>query len=149
MSSSSGSTIDQSSHRPWGHCGGHWGRKGNWSGLNIGAMILGFVFFWPVGLFIVYWIISGRNVQELPEAIRNKWSNSAFNNGGRCSLGTRTENAVFNRFQNTQYDRIREITEEIKERSRRFSEFRSGVKQRADEEEFNQFMSSTPDSSNS
>jgi hypothetical protein len=52
---------------------------------------------------------------------------------------------VFNTYQNTQYDRIREIKEEIRARAKRFSEFRADVKRRADEEEFNQFMSNAPE----
>ena len=43
----------------------------------------------------------------------------------------------------TQYDRIREIKAEIKERSRRCDDFRADAK-RADQEAFNQFMASSP-----
>ncbi len=140
MSSSNGSTIDQSSNRSRGQGCGGWGKKGNWSGFNIAAMVLGFVFFWPIGLFILWWIISGRNVRDLPEKIREQWA--SFKGGN--SRHTRSENVVFDEFQQTQYDRIYEIKEEIKERSKRFRNFREDAKRRADEEEFNRFMSDAP-----
>ena len=59
------------------------------------------------------------------------------------------DNVVFNEYQQTQYDRIREIKEEIKSRANRFSEFRMDAKRRADQEEFNRFMASGPYSDSS
>ncbi|MGI9318735.1 MAG: DUF2852 domain-containing protein [bacterium] len=146
MSSTNGSTHDQTSHGSReGHC--CWGKKGNWSGLNIAAMVLGFVLFWPVGLFILYWIVTGRNVQDLPQGARRQWSKVTGKGSDKHSGSS--DNVVFTDFQQTQYDRIREITEEIKERARRFREFRFNAKRRADEEEFNRFMSDTPGRSDS
>lgn len=105
-------------------------------------MVLGFVFFWPIGLFILYWILKGRSVKDLPRAIQHQWSRMTGRSCG--SNGGPSDNTVFNDFQQTQYDRIREIKDEMRERSRRFTEFRANAKRRADEEEFNQFMSETP-----
>ena len=68
-----------------------------------------------------------------------------FNRRSTESNPSINENSVFDEFQQTQYDRIAEIKEEIKERSRRFSEFRFDVKRRAEQEEFSQFMASHPD----
>jgi len=146
MSSTSESTFDQTENRSRGHCCGNWGGRGNWSGLNIAAMVLGFIVFWPVGLLMLYWIMKGRSVQDLPRGIRRKWSkvSGSWNGTGACNQGDRGDNTVFNEFQQTQYDRIREIKDEIKERSRRFSEFRANARRRADEEEFNRFMSDAP-----
>ena len=118
---------------------------GNWSGLNIAAMVVGFVLFWPVGLFLLFWIITGRDVQHLPDAARGLWSrvDNAWRGNGSDFRGP-TENVVFNEFQQAQYERIREIKDEIKERTRRFRDFRARARRRADEEEFNQFMSDAP-----
>ena len=146
MSSSSGSTYDQPENRSSGHCCGGWGGTGNWSGMNIAAMVLGFVVFWPLGLFMLYWILKGRKVQELPQGFRRQWSKVSRNwhGTGGISQHDHGDNVVFNEFQQTQYDRIREIKDEIKERSRRFTDFRANARRRADEEEFNRFMSDTP-----
>lgn len=127
----------------WGASSRQLGRKANWSGMNIAVMVIGFVLFWPAGLFLLYWNLTGRPISELPDAIRGLWNRITGNfrdhNGRQDS-----DNIVFNEYQQTQYDRIREIKDEIKKRADRFSEFRQGAKRRADEEEFNRFMSDAP-----
>ena len=141
MASTQGTTADQSEHTPRGYCCGNGDRRGNWSGLNIAAMVLGFVIFWPIGLLILYGNIKGVSVKELPGMVRQKWSTMKE---GLRSDGSSGDNVVFNEFQQTQLDRIREIREEIKERSRRFADFRERAKRRADGEEFNRFMAEAP-----
>ena len=141
MTSSNNSTIQDSGqfrNARQGCC-----VKGNWSGINIAAMVIGFVLFWPLGLLILYWNIKGREVKDLPRAIQQKWSEMV--NGswspGKGTDGTTGENTVFDEFQQTQYDRIVEIKEEIKNRARSFKDFRSDAKRREDEAEFEEFMS--------
>jgi len=118
--------------------------KGNWSGINIAAMVIGFVVFWPIGLFLLYWNISGRNVKDLPGSIQEKWS--AMFNGSfyrtKKHRDSQSENSVFDEYQQTQYDRVTELKQEIKNRDRSFRDFRSDAKRRADESEFKEFMSS-------
>lgn len=123
-----------------------WGQRhtgSRWTPLNIAAMVLGFICFWPLGLFMVFWIVSGRDVQDLPPLLRQFWDKVR----GQASSGLNedgSDNVVFNEYQKAQYDRIREIKDEIKERASRFHEFRQDAKRRADEEEFNRFMASSP-----
>ncbi len=118
--------------------------KGNWSAINIVAMVIGFVIFWPLGLLILYWNIKGREVKDLPRAVQQKWS--AMVNGSwspsKNSDHISGENTVFDEYQQTQYDRIVEIKDEIKNRARSFKDFRSDSKRREDEAEFKDFMSS-------
>lgn len=142
MSSSHCSTADHSERSSRDHRCGEWSSRGDWSGFNIAAMVLGFVFFWPIGLFFLYWILKGRSVKDLPRATRRKWSKMT---GSQPRGGVEgSDNEVFNEYQQTQFDRIREIKEEIKDRSRRFADFRASARRRADEEEFNRFMSEAP-----
>ena len=119
--------------------------KGNWSPLNIGAMVFGFVLFWPIGLLVLYWNIKGRDARDLPGAVKHKWSTLFNRNNTRSENSSMSNNTVFDEFQQTQYDRIAEIKEEIKERAKRFSDFRADATRRAEEEEFNKFMASNPD----
>ncbi len=147
MASSNESTYGTSSNalpgmQNRGSCFGGMTGNANWSGSNIAAMVLGFIFFWPVGLVILYWIIKGRRVQELPGAIRDLWSRTFGN--GKMGRSFDSGNAVFNAYQQTQHDRIQEIRDEIRARADRFNEFRDEAKRRADEEEFNRFMASAP-----
>ena len=118
----------------------------NWSAFNIAAMVLGFVFFWPIGLFVLFWIVSGRNVQDLPAAIRHQWVSLRGNFEGTSTSGARghSDNVVFNEYQEAQYERVREIKDEIKARARRFRDFRANAQRRRDEQEFNDFMANAP-----
>jgi hypothetical protein len=141
MSSSQANTVGQQGYKAWSRCGSYMGKNARWSGINIAAMVVGFVFFWPVGLVVLFWIMSGRQVQELPGAIREQWGRMF---GDSAESTGAEDNVIFNEYQQTQYDRIREIKEEIKTRSGRFGKFRMNAKRRADQEEFNSFMSGGP-----
>ena len=140
MASTTEAKVERPNNRSWSSCS--YGRRGHWTGGNIAATVIGFVLFWPVGLLILVWTMSGRNVRDLPGAIREKWSDitSHWSSGSHRPAS----NVVFNEYQQTQYDRIREIKDEIKERSSRFKEFRNTAQRRADEEEFNRFMADSP-----
>jgi hypothetical protein len=140
---STGSSTANDSHQ-YRHSHNERCKKGNWSFMNIAAMVVGFVLFWPVGLFLLFWNISGRDVRNLPNAIQEKCAamfNGSFGRSRKQKDSTDT-NSVFEEYQQTQYDRITEIKEEIKDRARRFGIFRSDAKRRADESEFKEFMSS-------
>ena len=138
----SGSDSQNSSRgfRRGGFCGGGRCGKGNWSGVNIAAMVIGFILFWPLGLLVLYWNITGRNLKDLPTAIQEKW-NTMFS-GVKSHKDPEGGNSVFDEFQQTQYDRISEIKEEIKSRASNFKIFKSDARRRADEAEFKDFMSS-------
>jgi len=141
MSSSSGTTVNQTNDRSWGPCRSGRAGRGNWTALNIAVMVASFVFFWPVGLVVLYWILTGRNVKDLPGAVMQKWNELR---GSSHGFTMHSGNMVFNEFQQTQYDRINEIKHEIKMRSERFKEFRADAQRRADKEEFDRFMANSP-----
>ncbi len=135
-----------SDHHQYHRSGNRCCAGGNWSAMNIAAMVIGFVLFWPVGLLVLYWNLSGRDIKDLPDAIQQKWSKmfgGSFHRSKRHNH-TDNDNSIFEEFQQTQYDRIKEIKEEIKSRARSFKDFRSNAKRRADEQEFKDFMSSNP-----
>ncbi|MFK8081203.1 MAG: DUF2852 domain-containing protein [Granulosicoccus sp.] len=122
------------------------GHSHRWSGTNIAVMVLGFVMFWPLGLVILAWIMSGRDVRDLPGAVKARWQQFFGGNPVDCRFASSTDNIVFNEYQQTQYDRISEIRNEIRERARRFKDFSMNARRHADKEEFDRFMSSAPDS---
>ena len=140
MTSSTATMNNSGTHdRGPGCCG--FGARANWSVTNIVAMVIGFVLFWPLGLFMLYWIFKGRDVMDMRGHFVEKWNRFKGNDATEASG---TDNRIFNEYQQTQYDRIREIKDEIKKRARRFAEFRSEAKRRADEEEFRRFMDDSP-----
>ena len=145
MSSTSAATNAHSvKHGRWRGCAYE---RGDWSAINIATMVVGFVLFWPIGLFILFWCISGRDVRQLPRWVHRQWSrvsSSWFRDPGLRTAAERSDNVVFDEFQQTQYDRIREIRDEIEERDRRFADFREQAKRSADEDEFRRFMAERP-----
>ena len=146
MTSASNTVTDESRHRSAGSCRTRRCGGGNWSAFNIAAMVVGFVVFWPLGLFVLFWIVSGRDVQDLPAAIRQQWSrfSNGFGTEHAPRRGRDSDNVVFNEYQEAQYERVREIKDEIKARARRFRNFRANAQRRRDEQEFNDFMAEGP-----
>ncbi len=134
MSTSTATGVNQSNHSNWARCGSS---KANWHPVNIAATVVSFVVFWPIGLLVLFWVLSGRDALELPGVIKDKWQQLRGQFGG---FNDSSDNTVFNAFQQTQYDRINEIKDEIKARSERFKAFRADAKRRADEAEFNEFI---------
>lgn len=126
------------SHGSWGRCSG-----GHWSGANIAAMVLGFLVFPPLGFVVLLWTIIGRPIQDLPAWVRDTWVR--FFGGGNARTSNESDNIVFNEYQQTQYDRIREIKDEIRKRAEAFRAFRFDAKRRKDQQEFEDFMASNPE----
>ena len=141
MSTSSNPTVDHADRSS--RCGGI-GRRAHWSPANIAVMVIGFMIFWPVGLLVLGWILSGRHVRDLPPAIRETWASVTGSSRNGFGPRTATDNVVFNDYQQTQLERIREIKAELRERTRRFAEFRERSRRRADQEEFDRFMADAP-----
>ncbi|MET0065314.1 MAG: DUF2852 domain-containing protein [Candidatus Thiodiazotropha sp.] len=142
MCSANYSTADRSRGEYFngrmGNCRGHW------SGANLVAMVLGFVIFPPLGFAVLVWTILGHPIQELPGWVRDKWQH--FFGGRRSQPYQDSENIIFNEFQQTQHDRIREIKEEIRKRAEAFKAFRFDAKRRQDQAEFDEFMARKPSS---
>ena len=120
-----------------GRCG-----RGHWSGANIAAIIAGFLIFAPLGFVALLWTLLGRPIQDLPGWLREQWRRGM----GllQTSEGPRSDNVVFNEYQQSEYDRIDEIRDEIGRRARAFQAFRAEASRRRDEAEFNAFMSGKP-----
>lgn len=142
MSSSDYSRIGESRGDCWHgdarRCGG-----GHWSGANIAAMVIGFVLFPPLGLVVLVWTLFGRPIQELPSWLRDRWRQWFRTGEARPAGGS--DNVVFDEYQQTQYDRIREIRDEIGRRAEAFRHFRSDAQRRRDRQEFDDFMASNPE----
>ena len=142
MTSTNYSTAeDPREHRV--HCEMRMCGRGHWSGANIAAMVIGFIIFPPLGLAVLAWTITGHPIQDLPGWLKDKW-NRVFRSHSAGSQSN-TENSVFNEFQQTQYDRIQEIKEEIRKRADAFRDYRGNKKRRQDQQEFDDFMSGKSD----
>lgn len=110
-----------------------------WNPFNIGMMVLGFVFFWPIGLVFLFWMLNGNHIADLPGAIRNKFR--GFKNGeSHSKRWSGSGNQVFDEYQQTQLDRIDEIKTEVRNRASRFTEYKSAEVRKQEQAEFDRFM---------
>ena len=128
-------------------CGDSWNSDGKhsvWNPFNIALMVLGFIFFTPLGLVILFGLIMGISPMNLPRKIAewfqgaSEWT-SSMNPRPAAGRG-KSGNAVFDEYQQTQLDRIEEIRTEVKERDTQFKSFQNEEKRGKDKKQFYRFM---------
>jgi hypothetical protein len=94
--------------------------KGAW----IAVMVLGFIFFWPVGLALLAYMI---------------WSKRMFN--GSCARRTRQARHAFSSSGNMAFDAYKEETlRRLEEEQDAFESFLQRLREAKDKAEFDQFM---------
>lgn len=117
-------------------------KRGNWTPVNIISVILGIVIFWPVGLFLLVWVLMDRDVVEIGHWIA-KESRSLL---AKLKIGTPSAsgNRVFDEYQQTQLDRVTEIKKEVKERKQAFDNYKAERDRDIEKSEFEDFMKKKP-----
>ncbi len=110
-------------------------RSVRWTPLNIISMVLGFVFFWPVGLVILFYILSGGDMSQVFERcgdwVRGKSATRhRHHHAGRS--GT-TGNSAFEDYREATLQRLQEEESE-------FHAFMERLRKARDKEEFDRFM---------
>ncbi|MDQ6704123.1 MAG: DUF2852 domain-containing protein [Pseudomonadota bacterium] len=140
------------------HGCGYWHGK-PWKPVEILAMVLGFIVYWPIGLAVLGWkfwqkksgypgdIISfGREKWEK----WGKWANWARGSGGwgfavnnwaASGFGTgSTGNRAFDEWRTTELARLEEERQKLVAAEREFAEFMENLRHARDREEFERFM---------
>jgi hypothetical protein len=117
------------------------------------AMILGFVFFWPIGLAILVFKLcggqfprfAGAEWQDAPWAssswTRNFWGGPASSSWQGWS-GSRSSNEAFEEYKRSTLERLEAERRRLAEEEREFSEFLRELRRARDREEFDRFMQS-------
>ncbi|MGG7646334.1 DUF2852 domain-containing protein [Rhodovulum sp. YNF3179] len=97
--------------------------KGAW----IAAMVLGFIFFWPIGLALLAYMI---------------WSKRMFNGcSTRAERGWKARRHGFTPTGNTAFDSYKaETLRRLEEEQKAFEEFLARLREAKDKSEFDQFM---------
>ncbi|MDP4005599.1 DUF2852 domain-containing protein [Methylobacterium sp. NEAU K] len=118
--------------------------------LEIGAIVLGFIYWWPVGLALVAWKFAGYPAfSELRDAARR--GVSGFEGAGRpasrfarafeaANRGSTTGNAAFDAYRRAELERLEAQRRALEEESRAFAEFVEELKRAKDREQFDAFM---------
>ena len=113
----------------------------------IGAMVLGFVFWWPVGLTLLMFLLFTGRFRALRCASAGQWHNTQSQQngggwgpwGGGCggrNGGFRAKASGNKAFDDYRDETLRRLEEEQKE----FQEYLERLRQARDKAEFDQFM---------
>lgn len=96
--------------------------KGAW----IAAMVLGFIFFWPVGLALLFYMI---------------WSKAMFSSSSRKSTTLRTGVSAMRPSGNSAFDAYKADTlRRLEDEQHQFEAFLERLREAKDKAEFDQFM---------
>jgi hypothetical protein len=114
---------------------------------EIGAIVLGFIYWWPVGLALLAWKFSGYPaVAELRDIARRGFGGEdgvrpasrfarAFEAANRGS-----GNLAFDEYRRTEIERLEAQRRALQEESRAFAAFVEELKRAKDREQFDAFM---------
>ena len=120
-------------------CGG---RRGGHP-LELVAMILGFIVFWPIGLAILFWSWFGRRniFQGAPAAFTSARWDRGFASGAARGWGfdSRTGNRVFDEWKATELARLEEERRKLATAQREFADYLDNLRHAKDREEFDRF----------
>ncbi len=134
------------------HCG-----RMRWRPLEILAMILGFILFWPVGLAILGWKVYQAKTEyagDFGQFAQEKWGGFEKRWGGFPDMASRFEgawppssgNSAFDDWRKAELERLEEERRKIFEAEKAFNDYLDGLRRAKDREEFERFMSSRSNS---
>lgn len=142
--------MNPTSSSPWS--AGHASRSGPFPrrSLEIGAIVVGFIYWWPVGLALVAWKFAGYPAfAELRDMARRGVSGAADGQRPASRFARafeaadrrgRTGNAAFDDYRRSELDRLEAQRRALQEESRAFAAFVDELKRAKDREQFDAFM---------
>lgn len=138
-------------------------RRGpGWTPVEIVAMVLGFILFWPIGLAIVGWKIWQRNASYPGDIVtfaqekwghRSNWGPVAYGQTGArrsqwwmsgsgvgaANMGP-TGNSAFDDWRASELARLEEERNKLVQAEREFAAYIENLRRAKDREEFDRFM---------
>lgn len=117
-----------------------------WTPLTIALMVLGFVFFWPLGLAMLAYILWGDRIPEFRRNAEGVKADFKRSFGGGC--GTRRSNwnasyqsgnAAFDDYRAAELKRLEEERRRLDEERSEFEAFVRNLRRARDQEEFDRF----------
>ena len=159
MTSTASAGFDPRSESRGKHCGG--GISSRWSPWEVGAMVTGFVVFWPLGLLALFlkwkngemWrgaAASAAPWQSFKKPDFQAWTGFKYQSTGFGFTGSGTGNAAFDAYKREQLQRIEEERRKLDDEQKAFHAFVEKVRRAKDQDEFDRFMAdrSTPPAAN-
>jgi Protein of unknown function (DUF2852) len=111
-------------------------------------MVLGFIFFWPLGLAMLAYIIWGDRMMaaydEMRPNISKAFQSGGFGRqGGYASCGFRsTGNSAFDAYRDAELKRLEEERQRLETMRQEFDDYLANLRQARDQEEFDRFKAS-------
>ena len=129
-------------------------QSSSWKPVEILAMVLGFIVFWPIGLGVLAWKFWQKKSGYPGDIIsfgREKWGNWANWTRGSDRWGFSvktasgfgmgsTGNRAFDEWRATELARLEEERQKLVAAEREFAEFMENLRHARDREEFERFM---------
>ena len=143
MTHSASAGFEQMGETRHRRCGG--GFKSRWSPWEVGAMVAGFVVFWPLGLLALFlkWkngeMWRGSADVAAPWAGLKKPDLSAWSGKAAHGFGS-SGNAAFDDYRREQLRRLDEERRKLEEEQKAFREFVEKLRRAKDQDEFDRFM---------
>ena len=111
-------------------------------------MILGFIFFWPLGLAMLAYMIWGHRFPEVRrhyDGMKNDWSRD-WDCGPRGHRygNSRSGNAAFDDYRNSELKRMEEERRRLDEELRDFEAYMNDLRKARDAEEFERYRRDRP-----
>ena len=133
---------------------GPWSSRGScgafgWKPLEIGAMVLGFIVWWPIGLAILGLKIAQKKGYAVPDlfgAASDRFSSFARGFGSaerqpwRPFAEPTSGNAAFDDWRKSELARLEEERRKLEAAEREFAEHMDNLRRARDREEFDRFM---------
>ncbi|WP_079212496.1 DUF2852 domain-containing protein [Brucella pituitosa] len=116
-----------------------------WTPATIALMVLGFIFFWPLGLAMLAYIIWGDRLSDFKRQVNEKTDSmfGSFRNCGKSEsfgFGGTTGNAAFDDWRREELDRLAEERRKLEEARADFEAYAQELRRARDKEEFERFM---------
>ncbi len=106
-------------------------------------MVIGFIFFWPLGLAMLAYIIWGDRIPEVRQHFENAkrdWSHEFRGCGRRSHAYSRSGNVAFDEYRQREMKRLEEERRKLDDDLREFESFMRDLRRARDQEEFDRFM---------
>ncbi|MDB5570074.1 MAG: hypothetical protein JWN93_1257 [Hyphomicrobiales bacterium] len=134
-----------------------------WRGLEIAAVVLGFVLYWPIGMALLFWKLwRNKNGQseDFVTAARGAWQENVMGRwpeafrGWGCGAARRdapaagwgfggprpTGNSAFDDWRSGELARLEEERRKLEAAEREFADYIESLRRAKDREEFERFM---------
>jgi hypothetical protein len=109
-------------------------------------MILGFVFWWPLGLALLVFKLCGGELPRFagPQGQNGAWGQGSWSHGASAWRGWQASsgNAAFEEYKRATLERLEAERRKLAEEERAFADFLRELRTARDREEFDRFMQS-------